>query len=278
MSVEAWPDSAAIHAGFMRVLCGIDGTPESIEAARQAEALTGPGGQLELVSVVDMGEAVLGGIHAAEVGRDLKARAQRGLERAQAAATRGTIALVRGRPVRTLPTLASGRRADLLAVGSHDASRVAGITLGSVATALIHKAPCSVLVTRPSPVGAFPGSILVATDGSRDARNAGRVAAGIAARHGSRVTVLHVAAHEAGHSIGADQARIAETTGEEPWVEVRIGSPRHQILDFANDCEASLVVVGHRGLGGLRSLGSVSETVAHRARCSVLIVREDQEG
>jgi hypothetical protein len=34
-----------------------------------------------------------------------------------------------------------------------------------------------------------------------------------------------------------------------------------------------LIVVGSRGLHGPRALGSVSERVAHRAPCSVLVVR-----
>ena len=39
-------------------------------------------------------------------------------------------------------------------------------------------------------------------------------------------------------------------------------------------CEsADLVVVGSRGLHGLKALGSVSERVAHQARSSVLVVR-----
>ena len=37
--------------------------------------------------------------------------------------------------------------------------------------------------------------------------------------------------------------------------------------------DADLVVVGSRGLKGLKALGSVSERVAHRAAASVLIVR-----
>ena len=36
---------------------------------------------------------------------------------------------------------------------------------------------------------------------------------------------------------------------------------------------ADLVVVGSRGLQGLKFLGSVSERVAHQAKCSVLVVR-----
>jgi nucleotide-binding universal stress UspA family protein len=37
---------------------------------------------------------------------------------------------------------------------------------------------------------------------------------------------------------------------------------------------ADLVVVGSRGLHGLKALRSVSERVAHQAECSVLVVRE----
>jgi nucleotide-binding universal stress UspA family protein len=37
--------------------------------------------------------------------------------------------------------------------------------------------------------------------------------------------------------------------------------------------DADLVVVGSRGLHGVKSLGSVSERVAHKAPSSVLIVR-----
>jgi nucleotide-binding universal stress UspA family protein len=35
-----------------------------------------------------------------------------------------------------------------------------------------------------------------------------------------------------------------------------------------------LVVVGSRGLHGVRALGSVSERVAHEAHCTVLVVQD----
>ena len=41
--------------------------------------------------------------------------------------------------------------------------------------------------------------------------------------------------------------------------------------------DADLLVVGSRGLRGLRALGSVSERIAHEARCSVLVVRAADE-
>jgi nucleotide-binding universal stress UspA family protein len=36
--------------------------------------------------------------------------------------------------------------------------------------------------------------------------------------------------------------------------------------------DADILVVGSRGLHGLKSLGSISERVAHQAACSVLVV------
>jgi nucleotide-binding universal stress UspA family protein len=56
-------------------------------------------------------------------------------------------------------------------------------------------------------------------------------------------------------------------------VEVRAGSPHREIVARANELEAGLVVMGSRGQTGLKALGSVSERVAHRSPCSVLIVR-----
>ena len=41
----------------------------------------------------------------------------------------------------------------------------------------------------------------------------------------------------------------------------------------AASADADVLVLGSRGLHGVKSLGSVSERVAHRAECSTLIVR-----
>jgi nucleotide-binding universal stress UspA family protein len=41
------------------------------------------------------------------------------------------------------------------------------------------------------------------------------------------------------------------------------------------EVDADIIVVGSRGLRGLRALGSVSERVAHRAECSVLVVHAE---
>ncbi|MGH3044966.1 MAG: universal stress protein [Gaiellaceae bacterium] len=49
------------------------------------------------------------------------------------------------------------------------------------------------------------------------------------------------------------------------------GHPVDTLLNAAKS--ADLLVVGSRGLHGVRALGSVSERVAHKAPCSVLVVR-----
>ena len=60
-------------------------------------------------------------------------------------------------------------------------------------------------------------------------------------------------------------------------VETRVGEgePRSGILDVAAEWHADLIILGSKGRTGLQRLllGSVAETVARHARCSVMIVR-----
>ncbi len=69
----------------------------------------------------------------------------------------------------------------------------------------------------------------------------------------------------------ADQLRRA---GFVTVASLRNGDPRRVIVDYAKECRADLIVVGSHGKTGLdRRLGSVSDSVARHARCSVEIVR-----
>lgn len=54
-----------------------------------------------------------------------------------------------------------------------------------------------------------------------------------------------------------------------------VGNPGRSICQLATTWQADLIVIGSRGLKGLREmfLGSVSNYVTHHAPCSVLIVR-----
>ncbi|GGT35965.1 universal stress protein [Streptomyces althioticus] len=72
---------------------------------------------------------------------------------------------------------------------------------------------------------------------------------------------------------------VEETLGAHPSVdvleEVRYGTPASVLLRAARD--ASLLVVGSRGLGGFAGLllGSVAQHCAQHAACPVVVVRED---
>jgi nucleotide-binding universal stress UspA family protein len=58
-----------------------------------------------------------------------------------------------------------------------------------------------------------------------------------------------------------------------------MGKAAVEIVDLAEELGAGLVVVGSRGLGGIRRalMGSVSDSVVRHAHCPVLIVRREEE-
>jgi nucleotide-binding universal stress UspA family protein len=52
-----------------------------------------------------------------------------------------------------------------------------------------------------------------------------------------------------------------------------VGDPAEAIVRLADQVGADLIVVGNKGMKGVRRvLGSVPNSVAHHANCSVLIV------
>jgi nucleotide-binding universal stress UspA family protein len=53
------------------------------------------------------------------------------------------------------------------------------------------------------------------------------------------------------------------------------GSPASKIAEFAEKGNVDLVIVGSRGLGGIKGaiLGSVANTIVHKSKVSVLVVK-----
>jgi nucleotide-binding universal stress UspA family protein len=139
------------------------------------------------------------------------------------------------------------------------------------------------------------GTIVCGVDHSPGARNAAKLADGLAGRLGSRLLLIHAVplplpSREAGVApptsfVMVDQMRAAgvtlleEIAGEldaAPGIErrVQIGGAAEVIAAAAEDAGAELVVVGSRGLGsvGALLLGSVSRSLATRGPCPALIV------
>jgi nucleotide-binding universal stress UspA family protein len=132
-----------------------------------------------------------------------------------------------------------------------------------VATEIIHRAPCSVLVARKMS-RPLPRTIVVGLDGSAESATAYRAASELAERTGAELwpVVAHGGKPVDRVAISALAARREELPDE----------PVKALVAAAAD--ADLLVVGSRGLHGIKALGSVSERVAHQAQCSTLIVRE----
>jgi nucleotide-binding universal stress UspA family protein len=66
---------------------------------------------------------------------------------------------------------------------------------------------------------------------------------------------------------------IPKNRGIEPTMHAVEGDPAEAILKTAEKVNADLIVVGNRGMRGVRrALGSVPNTVAHNAPCSVAII------
>ncbi|MGB6453372.1 MAG: universal stress protein [Streptosporangiaceae bacterium] len=70
----------------------------------------------------------------------------------------------------------------------------------------------------------------------------------------------------------ADHASRARSAGIEAHIYARSGDAADAICDVAEEIGADLIVVGNKGMIGVRRvLGSVPNSVAHHAPCSVLI-------
>ncbi|WP_339149478.1 MULTISPECIES: universal stress protein [unclassified Sutcliffiella] len=69
-------------------------------------------------------------------------------------------------------------------------------------------------------------------------------------------------------------ALLSQERVEAP-VEVMQGDPAKTICNFADTQESDLIIIGSRGLGGLKKLilGSVSDKVTNTANCPVLIAK-----
>jgi nucleotide-binding universal stress UspA family protein len=257
---------------FSRVIVGVDESAQSREAVRQATRLMGGDGYLELLAAYEVTyPAAVSELtvvaYSEDYARMYEEAAKGALERARSTAGREDIVgkVVAQRPADALLDEARREHATLLAVGSHGHGRTAGILLGSVATEVIHRAPCSVLIARKE-LRASLRTIVVGVDGSPQSAAAYATAAALARQFDAE---LWPVVARGGEPVDRD-AIAALTARREELPDTPVAAL------VAASADADLLVVGSRGLHGLKALGSVSERVAHEAHCSTLIVREQQ--
>ena len=134
----------------------------------------------------------------------------------------------------------------------------------------------------------FPMVILLATDGSEEARIASRMAAGIAEGTDSELHLVYVAGTGGGDPRVYEQMRQSSRALLDEQAEkmrdagakitkkhLRNGRPGQEIVALAEELGAGLIVMGGRGLGGMKRalMGSVSDSVVRHAHCPVMVAR-----
>lgn len=139
-------------------------------------------------------------------------------------------------------------------------------------------------------------TIVVGTDGSETAAVALRHATEIAKAGGGTLHIVNVfqpvntigmalagVAADVGEidagladhaqSVCAPAAEAARREGVAFQVHAIPGDPSDSLISIAEQVQADLLVVGNRGMAGVRRvLGSVPNKISHHAPCSVLIV------
>lgn len=209
--------------------------------------------------------------------------------------------VVRGRAATAIIETARERAVDLVVTGSRGHGTLRSMLLGSVANEVAGGAPCPVLVARTPSVS----RLVVATDGSKGARAVPDALAAMGVFNGMRADAVAVTIpdhpgfetavtlYTLGNEQLAEQRRqlhrqfAVDATemrerltelGMEAVDHVRAGDPAREIIGLAEEREADLIVTGTRGLSGMERLllGSVARNVLTHARCSVLIVRNDE--
>lgn len=252
---------------YARVVCGVDHSEAGIAAARAAARVAEQEGTLTIVAADDTSVAVHAGWAMPSVLNELMQVAETARDEGLAAA--GPLhdvsgKAVEGDPLRVLVAEIEEQDATLAVVGSHGIRRATGIALGAVSTHLLHYATCSVLIARGViDAERWPRRIVAGLDGSEESARAYAAAQELAGRYD--VPLRAITATQDPHVDLEAARRIA------PEVEEH-DARALDVLNVASET-ADLVVVGSRGLRGVRALGSLSERLAHEARSPVLVVR-----
>jgi len=146
-----------------------------------------------------------------------------------------------------------------------------------------------------TPEGVEIKKILVAVDGSEHSDKAVKYACAIGPPLGAEVILLHVVPmlvsatpyHDtvsdqpflALQKVGEDILRRAKTFAESLGCTVTdllsYGDPANRIIEVAEEHQVDLIIMGSRGVSGIKRLfvGSISDKVSKDASCPVMIVR-----
>jgi nucleotide-binding universal stress UspA family protein len=209
--------------------------------------------------------------------------AVRGLRAAQnlLSAQNVRLLVVYGSPAAVLCDHAAA--ADMVVVGSRGRGGMSGLLVGSVGWQVAAHAPGRAIVVRGHwrRNGWVPGPVVLGADGSACSQAAAAFAFEEAELRGAPLLAVCALADTPGSVGGAGRLQdgfeqlVSRFEKEHPEVtvlrQVSPGGPRDALLVASHS--AQMLVVGARGLGGVRGmmLGSVSHAVLHHAPCPVAV-------
>ncbi len=252
------------HEVWDRVVCGLDLTAASRHAALVAARLMPESATLTLCTVVGP-EATDGGALASQTVTREARNALDDVQREVDPFHSAELHLREGPVVARLLEELQAERATLVAVGSRHSSREAGTALGGVASAMLHRSPCSVLIAQGDDARRA-GEVIVGFDDSGGARRALATGRQLAGRLAVKLRVI-VATGDMNQPPGPGWR---EELGDVAVTEVP-SAPVEALV--AASASAQLLIVGSRHLTGVPALSSVSERVGSRASCPVLVMR-----
>ncbi|HET7271127.1 MAG TPA: universal stress protein [Rubrobacter sp.] len=202
-----------------------------------------------------------------------------------------------GRPDAEIAELAEELDAGLVVVGSRGLGPIKRAVLGSVSGSVVRHAHCPVMVVR----GETPavGPIVLAVDGSEEAKLATKAATELSEGTSSEVHLIYVlptpermygphfyspdierqllerVRAEARKFLDVQAEDVRSGGGRVAQTYLGTGRTDEEIVELAEEIGAGLIVVGSRGIGGVRRalMGSVSDSVVRHAHCPVLVVR-----
>lgn len=171
---------------------------------------------------------------------------------------------------------------DLIVMGARGENEKDAYALGSVTKKVIMHTGCPTLIVKKV---STISSLLVCVDGSENSVKALDYALELAEKMGSKITLLNVqerrlyesspkTAEELGDKI---LSKALDAIGQKKIKvdkKLEFGVTSDSIVEVAEKGNYDLIVLGSRGLGTVKRflLGSISDDVSHKAKCSVLIV------
>lgn len=207
-----------------------------------------------------------------------------------------------GRPDSEIVRISEDIGAGIVIVGSRGLGALRRALMGSVSESVVRHAHCPVLVVRSHETESnlIGGRLLVATDGSEEAASAVEAAIELAEATGAELHLVYVlqvdpptpyphafaaerwesslqkAKEDARIYIEKQAEHLKTERGIEAGAHLKFGQAAHEIVELGEELGVGLLVVGSRGLGGIRRslMGSVSDAVVRHAHSPVLVVRD----